>query len=258
MYKIYPKTLFVGQNIIFLPTCQSTNDEALHLLADGTAYEGDVVATSQQTQGRGQRGNQWEALPGQNLTFSLILQPTFLQASEQFWLNMAVSLAVHDSLAPFISTGLRVKWPNDIYVNDRKMGGILIENALQGYHLAHTVVGIGLNINQTQFGYPNATSLLLEAPYQEGYHLPALLTTLCEQLEKRYLQLRNGHRDTLRASYLQHLYRYQEAHLYEADGQRFYGTIISIDPTGRLGLMVDGGIRYFAFKEVSFVMMTDK
>ena len=160
MYKIYPKTLFVGQNIIYLPTCQSTNDETLQFLADGTAYEGDMVVTDGQTQGRGQRGNQWIAQSGQNLTFSLVLQPTFLLASEQFWLNMAVSLAVYDSLSPFIPAGLRIKWPNDIYVNDRKMGGILIENALQGYNLAHSVVGIGLNINQTQLGYPTATSLL--------------------------------------------------------------------------------------------------
>ena len=152
MYKIYPKTLFVGQNIIYLPTCQSTNNEALQFLADGTAYEGDMVVTDGQTQGRGQRGNQWIAQSGQNLTFSLVLQPTFLLASEQFWLNMAVSLAVYDSLSPFIPAGLRIKWPNDIYVNDRKMGGILIENALQGYNLAHSVVGIGLNINQTQLG----------------------------------------------------------------------------------------------------------
>ena len=253
MYKIYPKTLFVGQNIIFLPTCQSTNDEALRLLADGAAFEGDMVATDQQTQGRGQRGNQWEAQPGQNLTFSLILQPTFLLASEQFWLNMAVSLAVYDALAPLIPAGLRVKWPNDIYVNDRKMGGILIENALQGYQLAHSVVGIGLNINQTQFGYTGATSLLLEAPYEEGYQLPALLTTLCVQLEKRYLQLRNNQRDTLRASYLQHLYRYQQEHAYEADGHRFHGTIANIDPTGRLGILVNGVVTYFAFKEVIFL-----
>ncbi len=253
MYKIYPKTLFVGQNIVFLPTCQSTNDEALQFLADGTACEGDLVVTDLQTQGRGQRGNQWIAQSGQNLTFSLVLQPTFLLASEQFWLNIVISLAVYDSLSPFIPAGLRVKWPNDIYVNDRKMGGILIENALQGYSLAHSVVGIGLNINQTQFGYPTATSLLLEAPFEEGYHLPALLTTLCQQLEKRYLQLRNGQRDTLRASYLQQLYRYQQEHTYETDGHRFVGIIVNIDPTGRLGILVDGAVRYFAFKEVMFV-----
>ncbi|MBO0930501.1 biotin--[acetyl-CoA-carboxylase] ligase [Fibrella aquatilis] len=258
MHKIYPKTLFVGQNIVFLPTCQSTNDEALRILSDGVAYEGDIVATAQQTQGRGQRGNQWEAQPGQNLTFSLILLPSFLQASDQFWLNMAVSLAVYDSLVPFIPTGLTVKWPNDIYVNDRKMGGILIENTLQGYNLAHSIVGIGLNINQMQFSYPSATSLLLEAPYQEGYHLPALLITLCEQLEKRYLQLRNNQRDTLRASYLQHLYRYQQEHTYEADGHRFRGTIVSIDPTGRLGILTNGAVRYFAFKEVGFIVVSDE
>ena len=216
-----------------------------------------MVLTAYQTQGRGQRGNTWVVQPGQNLTFSLILQPTFLQATEQFWLNMAVSLAVYDALAPLIPAGLQVKWPNDIYVNDRKLGGILIENSLQGYHLAHSVVGIGLNINQIQFSHPTATSLLLETPLEDGYHLPALLTTLCEHLEKRYLQLRTGHRDTLRASYLQHLYRFQQEHTYEADGHHFRGTIVTIDPTGRLGILADSVVRYFAFKEVGFIVVSD-
>ncbi len=254
MYKIYPKTLFVGQNIIYLPSCQSTNDEAARLLAQTNLPEGTLVVTDRQTHGRGQRGNQWEAQPGQNLTFSLVLRPVFLAAADQFWLNMAVSLAVQDALEPLLSTGfLTIKWPNDVYVADRKMGGILIENTLQGHVLAHSVVGIGLNVNQTAFGLPTATSLLLEAPLPTGYSLPGLLAALAQHLETRYLQLRANHRPLLRATYLSRLYRFGQPHLYEANGQRFMGTLTDLDPTGRIGIDTEAETRYFAFKEVVFV-----
>lgn len=259
MYKIYPKTLFVGQKIVYLPSCQSTNDEAAQLLSQGDVPEGTLIVTDQQTQGRGQRGNQWEAQPGQNLTFSLVLNPTFLAAADQFWLNMAVSLAIQDALSPLLApTSLTIKWPNDVYVQDRKLGGVLIENTLQGYTLAHSVVGIGLNANQLDFAVPTATSLLLEAPVADGYLLNGLLTVLAEQLEKRYLQLRGGHRNALRTAYLQHLYQYQQPHTYLADGQLFTGVITDLDPTGRLGILTQGIVRYFAFKEVTFVIRAVK
>lgn len=258
MYKICPKSLFVGQKIVYLPSCQSTNDEAAGLLLTQDLPEGTVVVTDRQTAGRGQRGNQWEAEAGQNLTLSLVLTPTFLTATEQFWLNMAVSLAINDTLTPLLpGGGLTIKWPNDVYVYDKKLGGVLIENTLQGYTLAHSIVGVGLNVNQMQFSLPTATSLLLENyvgnPTSDGYVLPALLTTLCEQLEKRYLQLRAGKRSQLRETYLNHLYRYQQPHPYEADDHRFIGTIVDVDDLGRLGLWIDGEVQYFGFKEVRFV-----
>ena len=257
MYKICPKTLFVGQKIVYLPSCQSTNDEAARLLAHQDVPEGTLIVTDRQTQGRGQRGNQWEAQAGHNLTFSLVLRPTFLPAAEQFWLNMAVSLAIQDTLSPLLpGIALTIKWPNDVYAADRKLGGVLIENTLQGYNLAHSIIGIGLNVNQLTFSVPTATSLLLEsaqlAPTPTDYSLPGLLTTLCEQLEKRYLQLRAGGRAVLRTTYLSHLYRYRQPGTFIADGQPFTGTITDLDPTGRIGILTTGGVRYFAFKEVAF------
>lgn len=253
MYKIYPKTLFVGQKIVYLPSCQSTNDEAAHLLSQGNLPEGTLVVTDRQTQGRGQRGNQWEAQAGQNLTFSLVLTPTFLAATEQFWLNMAISLAIQDTLLPLLTSGrVTIKWPNDVYVGNRKLGGVLIENTLQGYALSHSVIGIGLNVNQISFHVPTASSLLLESPTPADYSLPGLLTALAEQLEKRYLQLRAGYRNELRATYLQQLYRYRETHTYLADNQPFTGMLVDLDATGRLGIMTENAIRYFAFKEVAF------
>lgn len=254
MYKIYPKTLFVGQIIQYLPSCQSTNDEASALIAQTDPNEGLVVITDNQTAGRGQRGNRWEAKSGQNLTFSLLLKPSFLSPNEQFWLNMAISLGIYDALRPLIGDDLRIKWPNDVYVGDQKLGGILIENTLHGYTIAWSVVGLGLNVNQTEFGLSTATSLQNQALLPNGYDLPGLLSKLCETLEQRYLQLRSGQRDMLRANYLQTLYRYQEEHSFESEGQLFRGTIVGIDATGRLAIADADGTRHFGFKEVSFLM----
>ena len=253
MYKIYPKTLFVGQIVQYLPACQSTNDEASALIANTAVPEGTLVITDRQTAGRGQRGNQWAAEPGQNLTFSLVLKPSFLRAAGQFWLNIAVSLGLYDALLPLAGETLRVKWPNDLYVGNQKIGGVLIENTLHGYEMAWSIVGVGLNVNQTTFAYPTATSLQRLAPQPGGYDLAGLLGQLCETLERRYLQLRVGGRDALKADYLQTLFRYGEEHTYESEGRFFRGVITGVDDTGRLILTTDDGTRTFGFKEVSFV-----
>jgi len=253
LYKIYPKTLFIGQIVKYLPSCQSTNDEAAILIAQNDPAEGTLVVTDNQTAGRGQRGNVWEAKAAQNLTFSLILKPSFLSATEQFWLNMAISLGIYDTLSPLIGSDLRIKWPNDIYVGNRKLGGILIENILHGYSIAWSVAGIGLNINQTEFTYPTATSLQQEAPLSENYHLPGVLSSLSEKIESRYLQLRANQRENLKVNYLQTLYRYQEEAPFESNGELFRGSIVGVDTLGRLSIAVGGELRYFGFKEVSFV-----
>ncbi|MBC8156211.1 MAG: biotin--[acetyl-CoA-carboxylase] ligase [Bacteroidetes bacterium] len=259
MYKIYPKTLFIGQKVQYLPSCHSTNDEAADLIANALVEEGIVVVTDHQTAGRGQRGNQWDAEPGQNLTFSLVVRPVFLAAAEQFWLNMAVSLGIIDALEPLAGAELHIKWPNDIYIDNQKLGGLLIENTVQGYTLAWSVIGIGLNVNQTTFAHPAATSLQARFPLPTGYDLRELLTTILESIERRYLQLRtggraSGNRDTIRASYLQRLFRYQEEHFFRAEGTLFKGIIIGVDDTGRLAIQAKAGVRYFGFKEVEFMV----
>ncbi|MCY7356293.1 MAG: biotin--[acetyl-CoA-carboxylase] ligase [Rudanella sp.] len=257
MYKIHPKTLFIGQNSYYLPSCQSTNDEAADLIAQTAPPEGTLVITDRQTAGRGQRGNVWLAEPGQNLTFSTLLRPHFLAPTEQFWLNMAVSVGIADALMPLTDGLLRVKWPNDLYVEDQKIGGILIENTIQGASLAWSVVGLGLNVNQTSFALTTATSLQTRFPLPEGYNLPGLLATLCEHIEKRYLQLKAGQRAALKTTYLQRLFHYQQEHVYRdvMAQEQFNGTIVGISETGQLGIAVGQAIRYFGFKEIEFLLV---
>ncbi|MBC5993063.1 biotin--[acetyl-CoA-carboxylase] ligase [Pontibacter cellulosilyticus] len=247
-----PNTLFMGQQLYFLPACPSTNSEAQQLLIKNEATEGCAVVTAHQTAGRGQRGNTWEAEPGKNITLSVILKPKFLAIKHQFYLNMAVSLGVLDLLRELGLKNAQVKWPNDLFFEDKKLGGILIENALNSLTLQHSIVGIGLNVNQLAFGYTTATSLAKVLGYT--LDLEQVTNRLLELLEKRYLELRNDKTAKLKYEYLQALYRYQEQHTYRVDNRPVMGQILGVDEEGRLAVEIEGELRYFGFKEIAFVI----
>lgn len=255
MYKIQPNTLFTGKTLKYLPTCHSTNDIASQMIqSEDNVFEGTVIITDNQTAGRGQRGNTWEANGGQNLTFSLILKPNFLKASDQFQLNVAISMGVFDFLNDFIDGGLSVKWSNDIYFENQKMGGILIENTLQGYNIGYSIIGIGLNINQIEFQNLKATSLRNITGNPQQYDLSEILKSLLENIEKNYFKIKNNDYELLKIRYLNNLYRFQEWHYFRKNGQQFLGQIIGIDETGKLGIETEGMVLYFDFKEVEFVI----
>jgi BirA family biotin operon repressor/biotin-[acetyl-CoA-carboxylase] ligase len=263
--KITANTLFIGKKQEYLPTCHSTNDflaDMIRIASDKQQFleEGLLVFTSHQTKGRGQRGNSWEAAPHQNLTFSVYLKPTFLLASQQFHLNIAIALGVIDFLNNEIQKGFQIKWSNDIYFESYKLGGILIENELSSHRIENSIVGIGLNINQGKFNFENshyqATSLSIIT--QQTYSLEELLSKLLNYLEKRYLQLRAGKYDILKQEYLQNLYWYQEEHEFEdlrnqSNPERFIGQILGIDKDGKLIISKNDKLQYFDFKQVKFL-----
>lgn len=228
MYKILTDTLFIGKELVHLPMCHSTNDIASDLLARGRP-EGLVVVADHQTQGKGQRGNSWAAAPNQNLTFSLVLRPTFILPSEQFSLNIIISLALWD-WAREQGLAAELKWPNDLYVDGRKMAGILIENTLKGHAIDGSVVGIGLNINQVDFGSLLATSLRLETG-QQGM-LPEVLASLLCRIEARYLQGKQGKLPQLRMQYEQALLGMGEWRWYEVEGSRVEGCLQGVTVQG--------------------------
>ncbi|UOQ65489.1 biotin--[acetyl-CoA-carboxylase] ligase [Hymenobacter volaticus] len=254
MEALSPQTLFTGQQVVSLPECASTNTEAQNLIYRNRATDGCVVITDKQTAGRGQRGNRWEAAPGENLTLSVVWRPSFLPAPDQFLLSQAVALAVHDWAETLLGPdpALRVKWPNDIFFGDRKLGGILIENTLSGTMIQHSIVGIGMNINQREFQVPTATSF--SALTGRAYGLAPLASRLLEHLERRYLQLRSGRLAAIRHDYCQVLYRRQQPHLYEVDGRQIIGEIVDVDEAGRLALSIGGQIRHFDLKQIRYVL----
>ena len=189
-------TLFIGQNTIKLDAVGSTNDYASELLSRGLkrekVFEGTVVYALSQRAGKGQRGKKWESEPFKNLTFSIVFYPSFLSAQEQFMLSKAVSLGICDYVSSVINKEAKIKWPNDIKVGNEKIAGILIENSIRNNEIMHSIVGIGLNVNQTGFGknIPNPTSLKLITG--KNIDLEVCLGDLCSYLEARYLQLKSG------------------------------------------------------------------
>lgn len=236
-------------------TLASSNDEATQPLY----REGDVILAQCQTAGRGQRGHRWESREGENLTFSLVLEPTFLPPSEQFLISECVALGVCDALSRY-GIEARIKWTNDIYVGDRKLAGILIEHKLQGSALARTVAGIGLNVNQQEFSrdLPNPVSMAQAAGRE--FDREQVLQTVATSLMVRYGQLRDGEAEKLQTEYHRRLYRLGEEHWYALpDGERFRGTIRGVEPTGALCIETDcGDERKFLFKEVEFLIEARK
>lgn len=251
MYKILANTLFLGKDIHFLPDCHSTNDMALQALRQKEVHEGSIFITDHQTRGKGQRGNTWETKPKENLTFSLILQPKFLDLSEQFLLNIAVSNAIRVALQEYIPQ-VQVKWPNDLVVPGvGKIGGILIENLVGSSGWEYAVVGIGLNINQQNFSSPQATSLSLVTG--SFYPLEELFRLLITHVEQAYISLKKGKIELLKQDYLRHLYLLNQWALYRVGEQVQEGKIIGLSETGNLMVELPTGRQQsFGIKEISF------
>jgi len=253
LYKIPANTLFIGKNLVFMPDCHSTNTFALDLCQQPpTPADGTVIITADQTAGRGQRGNVWHAEPGKNLTFSIILKPNFLSIQNQFYLNVFSSLAIRDYLLDHGCDQVSIKWPNDIYIGNKKVCGMLIENQLLGNQIAATVLGIGLNINQQSFSLSTATSLALDR--HQTFDLAVELEALLHFIESRYLQLRQGSLATLMLEYQNSLYWINEKHTFEnSTFSEFAGTIMGVDGSGHLRLEVEGDEVLFKMKELVYV-----
>ena len=264
MYKIPDKTVFMGKRIISLPICESTNSLMISMAQTDLLNEGTIIITENQTGGRGQGGNRWLAEPGANLTFSFYLKPDFLPPSRQFLLNMAVGLAVCDcvleiltltslpeSKAPAEDLVVKLKWPNDILVNAKKICGILIENQIQGQQFSQSVVGIGLNINQKKFEFPSASSLSMLAGMD--FNKSEIVERLLMKLEERYRQLRAKDFKKLTEDYYSVLYWKDEHHEFQSGEKLFKGTIVGVDEVGRLMVFVNGETTSFDFKAIKFI-----
>jgi len=247
--------LFVGQNFVTIKEVDSTNNFLKQLASNSKpVIEGTVIMAENQTAGRGQQQNGWYAEAGKNLTFSLLLKPSFLPVTQQFDLVRAVSLGVFDALHPLLGDSLKIKWPNDIYYGNRKLGGMLIENMIQGGQIKNAIVGIGLNINQEKFpdNLPNATSV--KQILQQDYDLKTLLSDICRHIEAYYLNLKAGKILFVRETYLTRLYWLNEQKEYKSKDGQFAGTIKSVKDNGIL--VVENNKHEeleFSLKEIEFV-----
>ena len=233
----------------------STND----LAREEQFAHGDLLWAERQTAGRGQRGHTWLSEEEVNLTFSLVVEPRFLPAKEQFLLSAATAVALCDCLTRY-GIEARIKWTNDIYVEDRKIVGILIEHFYAGATLRRTVIGIGLNVNQEQFDHslPNPTSMLLEG--EKRYDREEVLRTFYACFMARYRQVEQGDAEAVLGEYHRLIYRLGEEQLFRLpNGEELTATIEGIESDGALRLLHAGGKRHsYHFKEIEFVIKNKK
>jgi BirA family biotin operon repressor/biotin-[acetyl-CoA-carboxylase] ligase len=229
-------TLFIGHRVNVLDKVDSTNVYIHDLLAKAPLDEGLIVWALEQYAGKGQRGSSWLSQPGANLTFSVLLRPHFLAIKDQFWLTKALALSVAEFVSDSLGAGpdVKIKWPNDIYVNERKIAGILIENILEKSLIKYSIAGIGVNINQDAFdpSLPNASSLKLLAGKE--FELRACLEKLCVSIEKFYLELRTSDYRKIDESYHKLLYRKDIWSKFSLNGKPTEGMIKGVSASGHL------------------------
>ncbi len=220
----------------------STNVYALSMISKNKAEDGMVVITNDQTAGKGQEKNYWESKPGENLTFSIIVKPKGLQPSKQFMLNKITSLAVYDFVNSEISTGLTsIKWPNDVYVGNKKIAGILISNIILGNEISWAVVGTGININQVKFerDAPNPVSLKLINSLT--YNLENCLERVLHFFDLRLKQLLEFDFKSIDSDYLNKLYRKGISTDFIYENRKLNATITGIGEFGHLILQSEDG-----------------
>jgi BirA family biotin operon repressor/biotin-[acetyl-CoA-carboxylase] ligase len=247
--------LFVGQNFVSIKEVDSTNNFLKDLVSNSKpVIEGTVIMAENQYAGRGQQQNGWHAEAGKNLTFSLLLKPAFLPLADQFDLTRAVSLGVYDALKPLLGQNLKIKWPNDIYYADSKLGGMLIENLVQGGQIKHSVIGIGLNINQEIFPAHLTNAISVKQILHQDYDLKALLSDICRHIEAYYLNLKAGNVLFVRNTYLSRLYWLNERKPFKTPGGIFTGIIKNVKDNGLLVVQNNNNQQLeFSLKEIEFL-----
>jgi len=249
-------TIFTGKNFIELDSVESTNNYATNLVNKtnvSNVPDGTVIMAHYQFSGRGQMGNHWDSEPGKNLLTSIIYKPTFINGRNHFYISKIASLAVQSVLQAVVEEEVQIKWPNDIYIGSKKIAGMLIENEWSGKNVT-TIIGIGININQTFFGTnTNATSCQLETHKEQDVR--RILGELASALEYFYLKLRNNNLQEITDLYLEHLLYFNQLKTFRVNGNLVTGTIIDVKNTGELEVrMTSGTTSFFQFKEIEFVI----
>ncbi|MDR1762824.1 MAG: biotin--[acetyl-CoA-carboxylase] ligase [Dysgonamonadaceae bacterium] len=233
-----------------LLSVNSTNDYLMALACITPLEECFAVSALSQTAGKGQRGNSWLSAPGKNITFSIIFYPDFLQPSQSFLLSETVALGVRDAVNELVDS-VEIKWPNDIFYHNRKLGGILIENSLIENRILHSIAGIGLNINQKHFGANMPLAVSIAQLLDREIEIKPLLARLIDAIRSRYAALRAGDFDVIRNDYHAALYRKEGFFAYKDANGRFEAKINHVSDDGQLHLIdSQGNSRCYWHKQI--------
>lgn len=246
------------EQLQFIETTHSTN---VTLRENASLYLQDWdkdshfygIYTLEQTQGKGLGSNRWLSQRGQNILISFLFQPP-ITIQNQFYFNQYFAIAIRNFLSKYIKDP-KIKWPNDIYVGNKKIAGILIEHSIQGNILKYSIAGVGININQTSFEpeIPNPTSLSILTG--KKYEIPTLINQLVQSLNESYHLIQNQDFIKLEQEYLKHLFQYQTVARYLIHEQAFSGTIVGLSPIGQLLIQNENGALHTCnHKEVKFLL----
>lgn len=239
-----------SKKYIKLDSVDSTNNYALSMKGTLPFKEGLVVTANYQTSGNGQRGKFWESSVGENVLVSIVIESN-IPAKDQFSLSQCVTLALYDLLTLY-TDDISIKWPNDILVGKQKIAGILIQNILKGNEITHSVIGVGLNVNQTKFKVysPQATSLKLLL--NKTFDISIIQEELLKYLAERIKQLRSGVNQ--QKEYLSVLFLNNKVTVFESEGQKFMGIIKGVSQRGKLHIQLeDDSVAEFDNQEVKFL-----
>lgn len=241
-------------HIIKLNATDSTNTYLRQFYSENNVVDYTVVLASKQNKGRGQMGSVWMSDSGKNLTFSVFKGLRGLQIDHVFFLSIVTSLAVINTLRSLNMSGLKIKWPNDILSYNQKICGILIENVIKNSQLDSCIIGIGLNVNQTEFSsLPKASSLKLITGIT--YDLDEVLNQIIENLKIQFAILRDGKRDALKIDYESYLYRNNKPSTFkDSEGTLFTGFIKGVSKAGKLKVLLEANItKEFDIKEITLM-----
>jgi len=238
----------IGRRVIRLESIDSTNNYTANLVRQGNLEHGTVILAVEQFAGRGQREAVWTVKPGENLTMSLFLDDANLSVDNQFILTKFISLTLVKLLGNY-GVEAKIKWPNDIYVGNQKIAGVLIENQISGNFVKSSIIGVGLNVNQVDFRGVNATSLFNKTGIKRS--IDEVMLSLIYNFNQ-VIELGDD-RVNLKKRYLDKLYRWQVEAKYEDANGRFYGTIVNVRDSGLLVLDKNGIESEYDLKELKFI-----
>jgi BirA family biotin operon repressor/biotin-[acetyl-CoA-carboxylase] ligase len=244
----------ITNTIVRLQVIDSTNNYANLQIRSYDVSEGTVFLAYEQTTGRGQTGNFWESEPGENLTFSMVFYPHFLEIRRQFMLSKVVTLGIYTALNKYVER-LSIKWPNDIYSGNKKLGGILIENSVMSGLLQSSVIGIGLNVNQVHFCSLAPNPVSLKTLTNQHFDCERILTEVLAGINSYYELLQSGGETEIDNEYLSALYLRNKSHLFRSNDEVFNGVITGVNEIGQLQIRKEDGSKVeFHFKEVEFLL----
>lgn len=242
---------FVPENMLVLDSVDSTNNYAMALIQKGKRSEIKPVFAMEQTHGKGRRGKQWESNKRANIILSIPMQMQWLPISQQFQLSAAVALSCHALFSKYVFSKVFIKWPNDIFINDSKAGGILIENIIKGTLWQWSVIGIGLNINQQNFEELSLKATSLKLATGKSYDTLNLAEELILLVLKRIEELKSGNFGKTLEEYNQHLFARNKMVKLKKENILFETKIVDVSSSGQL-ITKDAFERRFDFDEVEF------